>query len=73
MMELIEKAIAKKIELGAEDRVEALEDIARSIEFGGCGGLYGFALQNRLLIDDSAEEFAIQYYTAYNKEVAYRY
>jgi hypothetical protein len=72
-MELIEKAIAKKIELGAESREEALEDIARSIEFGGVGGLWGFAMQNRLLVDDSAEEFAIQYYTVYNREVAPRY
>jgi len=69
-MELIEKAIAKKIELGCEDRDEALADIAKSIEIGS---MWQFAKCFGLLVDDSAEEFSIQFYTTYNREVAPRY
>lgn len=65
-MSLLDTVIAAKIALGCEDRYEALNDIMRSLE---TVSPYDFAKMFRVLENNSAEEFMIQYMTAFNKEV----
>lgn len=52
------------------DRYAALVAIAEITEKHG---LYRACKHWDVLVDDSAEDFAIQFYTAFNKEVYYRY
>lgn len=51
------------------DRYTALEYIAKQTD----QDLFGFAKLHRVLVDESAAEFACQFYTAFNEEVYYRY
>jgi hypothetical protein len=50
----------------AGTREEALVGIKHSID---CVGLFNFCKAHRLLIEESAETFAIEFFEAYNKEV----
>ena len=63
---LLEQVIEKKIALGCEDRYSALRDIKKSLE---TVSPYDFAKMFRVLANDSAEDFMIEYMTAFNKEV----
>lgn len=69
-MDLLNRVIDMKMTLGCADRRSALEDIALSVE---ATGMYATAKTFRVLVDESAEEFAIQFMTAYNKEIGFRY
>lgn len=69
-MELLNNVISKKINLGCGDRYDALMDIKKSID---TVGMYEFAKQFRVLVNESAEEFAIQFMSTFNKEVYYWY
>jgi hypothetical protein len=51
------------------DRYTALEYIAKQTD----RDLFGFAKLHRVLVEDSAADFACQFYTAFNDEVYYRY
>ena len=65
-MEQLNKVIEQKMKLGCTDRYDALHDIKRSID---TTSPYDFAKMFRVLENDSAEEFMIQFMTAFNKEV----
>ncbi len=69
-MTLLEKVIAAKIVLGCDDRQDALLGIRKSIEIDG---LYQFAKTYRVLVDNSAEDFAIEFMSAFNDEVFVAY
>ena len=67
-MSLLEKVIYAYIDAGwAACREEALIGMKRWID---AASLYAFARDNDVLVDGSAEEFAIEFMTAYNDEVA---
>lgn len=66
MTTLLEKVLAVKINFGCSDRHEALLDIQRSLE---SIAPYDFAKMFNVLENDSAEEFMIQFMSAFNKEV----
>lgn len=51
------------------DRYTALEYIAKQTD----QDLFGFAKLHRVLVDESAADFACEFYTAFNDEVYYRY
>ena len=64
---VIERIIAE----GAEDRIDALEVIAVKMERMGS---WGFAKEYGTLdLSNTAEEFSIQFMSAYNKEIGPRY
>lgn len=67
----LDMVIDQELKLGIPDRIAALEDIAISIDNNN---LYSFA-KTRGVLDhrESAEEFSIEFMTAYNKEVGHRY
>jgi len=70
-MSKLDKVVKIKMGLGCFDSFDALVDIALSIDNYG---LWNFAKMFRVLDEnESAEEFAIEFYTAYNKEVRFRY
>ena len=69
-MTLLEKVIAKKIQLGCADREAALEDIALSVSQSS---FYFVARMHCVLVEESGEEFAIEFMTAYNNEISLRY
>ena len=69
-MKLLNKVIDTKIRLGCFDRHSALEDIKLSIDNTSP---YDFAEMFGVLVDDSAEEFMMQFMPTYNKEVRYCY
>ena len=69
-MQLLEKVIAQKIQLGCSDRQAALEDIALSVSQGS---FYTVAKTHRVLVDDSGEDFAMEFMTTYNNEIGFRY
>jgi len=51
-------------------RCSALQDIQKWI---GIDGLFQFAKNHGVLVDGSAEEFAREFYAAYNNEVQFGY
>lgn len=65
---LLDKVIEKKIALGCSDRREAMEEI-RNQTRRECS-FYSVAQTFRVLVNESAEDFAIEFMTAYNKEIA---
>lgn len=70
-MTKLEIVIEKKIKLGCADRTAALVDIALSIETSDIwsfADIYGVLDERR-----SCEEFAIEFMTAYNNEIGFRY
>lgn len=69
-MELLNKVIETKIKLGCVDRHDALEDIKLSIDNTSP---YDFAEMFDVLVDNSAEEFMMQFMPTFNKEVRYCY
>jgi hypothetical protein len=69
-MKLVEHVIATKIALGCADRFEALCDIKRSID---STSLWQAAKTFNVLRDNSAEDFAIEFFSAYNAEIAQIY
>ena len=69
-MQLLEKVIAKKIQLGCTDREAALEDIALSVSQGS---FYTVAKTYGVLVEDSGEDFAMEFMTTYNDEIGFRY
>jgi len=70
-MSLLEKVVDAKLKLGCVDRVAALEEIADAVE--ASGSFYGVAKMFRVLVNDSGEDFAVEFMTAYNAEVGFRY
>lgn len=69
---LIDKVVAKLMEQRiVPDRQRALLYIAR-LHDAQCG-LYSYAKAHGVLVDNSAEDFSIQFYSAYNKEIGQRY
>ena len=70
-MKYLDKVIAKKIELGCIDRQDALEDIRKSFDNTSpyqTAKFFGVLDEN-----ESAEDFAIEFMTAYNNEIWARY
>lgn len=67
---LLGQVIRAKIKLGCADRLDALEDIKLSLD---SYGPYQFAKMFHVLKDDSAEEFMIQFMTAFNRDVRHTY
>lgn len=65
--DLLESVIDKKIELGCNDRMSALEDIRIGIEQSTP---YEFAKMFGVLVEDSAEEFMVQFMGSYNFELS---
>lgn len=71
-MSLLQTVIDKKIAFGCVDRQDALYDIAKtmdSCEFGP----YKTAKMFGVLRDNSAADFAIEFYSAYNAEIYPKY
>jgi hypothetical protein len=66
---LLDRVIDTQMHFGAVDREDALRWIAVNVE----SDLWGFARMHGVLVNDSAEEFAIQFYNAYNAEIGPRY
>ena len=69
-MTLLDKVIAKKIKLGCEDRYDALKDIKLSLD---AASPFDVAYFFDVLVNDSAEDFMIEFMTAYNDEVRHTY
>jgi hypothetical protein len=69
-MNLLEQVIEKKIKLGCTDRYDALCDIQMSLR---TTSPWEFAKMFGVLVDESAEEFMLQFMPAYNNEVQYWY
>ena len=69
-MTLLEKVVEKKIALGCVDRFDALEDIKCSID---TSSLWQFAKMFDVLVNNSAEDFAMEFMSAFNKEVRCAY
>lgn len=70
-MTKLEKVIEKMIGLGAVDRIDALCEISRSCDINGMwntANTFCVLDENR-----SCEDFAIEFMTAYNNEVNYKY
>lgn len=68
MSTLLQQAIDQKIALGCADRKAALRDIKLSID---TTSLYTFAKMFKLLdATGTAEDFSIEFYTAFNDEIA---
>ncbi len=63
---LLDYVVRVKILFGCADRVAALEDIRLSIDLTS---LYATAKVFDVLKDGSAEDFALEFFEAYNKEV----
>lgn len=66
----LNKVIEIKIDLGCIDRYDALVDIKRTIDEIG---IYDTAKRYNVLVNDSGEEFDMQFMSAYNNEVRYTY
>jgi hypothetical protein len=66
----LEKVLMVKIIEGCESRVTALNQIRIDIE---CSSPWDVATRFGVLENNSAEEFMIQYMTAYNEEVTHIY
>ena len=65
------KAINNETGLWCNDRYEALENISMMVDRIG---MYGTALHYGVLNENkSAEDFAIEFMTAFNKEVGHKY
>lgn len=71
MASLLDKVVSAMYELGCSDRRAALVEIARQADRDG--GFFHIAQTYGALVNNSGEEFAIQFMTAYNKEVSPRY
>lgn len=70
-MSLLDRVVELKIHLGCNDRYHALCDIKTSID---STSLWQFAKMFGVLDkNNSAEDFAMEYYTAFNNEVEYTY
>lgn len=72
--DLIEKAIAEvltRIPPHLRTREEALKTLARYHDHSG--GFFELAKSYGVLENNSAEEFSVQFYTAYNNEIGLRY
>lgn len=66
MQTKLERVVAMNIALGSADRAAALCDIKLSTERRG---LFQTARAFGVLVANSAEEFAIEFYTAFNAEI----
>lgn len=69
-MNIIDKVIQIKIDLGCIDRYDALVDIKRTVDELG---IYYTAKRYNVLVNESGEDFAMQFMSAYNNEVKYTY
>lgn len=68
---MLEKAIALMIGLGAKNREQALVEIDKSISLSS---MWCFARDFNLLDEErSCTDFAIEFMTAYNNEIEYKY
>lgn len=67
---LIDSVIVRAIKFGYADRHAALEAIRTIIDRKS---LYHAAKHWGVLVNNSAEEFAVQFYNTYNNEVRYTY
>lgn len=69
---LLDKVIATLLALNDSriyDSQSALEYIATQVD----KDLFGYAKLHNVLVNDSAADFACEFYTAFNDEVYYRY
>lgn len=67
MAALLEKVIASKIALGCDDREDAMEEIRAEVD--RYGSFFHIAKTFGVLVNESAEEFAVQFMNAYNNEI----
>lgn len=65
-MSLLDIVVQKKIGLGCMDRYDALEDIRRSLN---TTSPYDFAKMFGVLRNESAEDFMMEFMSAFNREV----
>lgn len=69
---LLNKVVDTLLALNDEriyDRVSALAYIAKQTD----KDLYGFAKLHNVLVNESAADFACEFYSAFNRECFYRY
>ena len=69
-MKILDKVINIKLGLGCIDRYDALCDIKLTIDEIG---IYHTAKRYNVLVNDSGEDFAMQFMAAFNNEVRYTY
>ena len=77
-MKLLDKVIAE-INVNRNDVTDYDKMVSRNIalqtmrKWIDIDGMYQYAKNFGVLVDGSAEDFACEFYTAYNNEVAYTY
>lgn len=69
---LLDKVIATLLALG-DDRIHNRYDALKYIADQTDRDLFGYAKLHNVLVNDSAADFACEFYTAYNEEISYRY